>query len=746
VPLPDPVLDPRRYRDILAETVRRIPIHNPEWTNLSDSDPGITLLQLFAFMTESVIYRANRIPERNRQKFLRLLGVGVRPASAARGLVAFAQQAGPLQALTLAAGQELLAGKTPFRTTRGLDVLPVEAAVYYKRRLTGDERTAAEAIWRDLYASFEEPPGDPASLDYYETRTLETPKAGVIVEGLDVGAETVDGLWVALFASRGEDPDAVRQAIAGKTLSLGIVPALDLADIEMEPDRALRKTGRLALAFEMPNTAAPEGTGAAYRRLPAAAEDDPLTYPTVVELTLGDVASLRLWDDLEPLEAGTGDYPPALDDEARADQLITWIRLRLPQEQTTAGGQPAFRVSWVGLNATGVIQRAPVAAELLPGGTGEPDQTATLTNTPVLPDSLRLLVNGEAWTRIDDLNAAPPETQGPAPRLTEGPELVSAPAAAAPNEAARVYALDPESGEIRFGTGLAGARPPRGAVILASYDYGGGPAGMVGIGAISKGPSGLRVTNPVPTWGGAAGETVAEAERRIPGFLANRDRLVSAEDIREITAATPGIALGRIEVLPLLHPDQPGSAAPGVVTVIVIPATDPRNPRAPVPDLLFLTAVCEHLAPRRLLTTELHVRGPTYVDIWVSVAVDVVTGRAQAPVREAVKAAIETFLSPLTGGFAASGWPLGRPVDAAELLVTAARVDGVQRVNRLVLGDSDGERTVPRALGALELPRLAGIAVVTEGDPVPLADLTGTAPAGVAGPAATPVPTVPEFC
>ena len=64
MPLPDPVFDPRKYRDILAEAMRRIPVHNPEWTNHSDSDPGVTLLQLFAFMTESVIYRANRIPLR----------------------------------------------------------------------------------------------------------------------------------------------------------------------------------------------------------------------------------------------------------------------------------------------------------------------------------------------------------------------------------------------------------------------------------------------------------------------------------------------------------------------------------------------------------------------------------------------------------------------------------------------------------------------------------------------------------
>ncbi|MEA2080027.1 MAG: hypothetical protein U9P00_09260, partial [Pseudomonadota bacterium] len=80
MPLPEPITQPLRYQEILSEAVRRVPVHNPEWTNLSDSDPGMTLLQLFAFMTENLAYRADRIPERNRQKFLRLLGVELMPA------------------------------------------------------------------------------------------------------------------------------------------------------------------------------------------------------------------------------------------------------------------------------------------------------------------------------------------------------------------------------------------------------------------------------------------------------------------------------------------------------------------------------------------------------------------------------------------------------------------------------------------------------------------------------------------
>src|ERR671932_2510484 len=101
---PPPTIDSRRYQELLDDALARIPVHNPEWTNFNRSDPGVTLVELFAFMTENLLYRANQIPERNRRKFLTLLGVPLRPAASARGLVAIANERGPLQTITLSAG------------------------------------------------------------------------------------------------------------------------------------------------------------------------------------------------------------------------------------------------------------------------------------------------------------------------------------------------------------------------------------------------------------------------------------------------------------------------------------------------------------------------------------------------------------------------------------------------------------------------------------------------------------------
>ena len=100
MPLTIPAIDDRKYEELRDEGLGRIRVHNPEWTNFHKSDPGVTLVEVFAFLTESLLYRANRIPERNRRKFLKLLGVPLAPATAAHGFVAFSNDRGPLETTT----------------------------------------------------------------------------------------------------------------------------------------------------------------------------------------------------------------------------------------------------------------------------------------------------------------------------------------------------------------------------------------------------------------------------------------------------------------------------------------------------------------------------------------------------------------------------------------------------------------------------------------------------------------------
>ena len=61
MPLPDIQLDDRRFEELFKDAQRRIPRYTPEWTDLNDSDPGITLVQLFAWLAEMLLYRLNRV-------------------------------------------------------------------------------------------------------------------------------------------------------------------------------------------------------------------------------------------------------------------------------------------------------------------------------------------------------------------------------------------------------------------------------------------------------------------------------------------------------------------------------------------------------------------------------------------------------------------------------------------------------------------------------------------------------------
>ena len=73
MPITPPRLDDRSYEDLVDELLARVPAHTPEWAPAEQGDPGRTLLELFAWLADTVLYRANLIPERQRLAFLKLL-------------------------------------------------------------------------------------------------------------------------------------------------------------------------------------------------------------------------------------------------------------------------------------------------------------------------------------------------------------------------------------------------------------------------------------------------------------------------------------------------------------------------------------------------------------------------------------------------------------------------------------------------------------------------------------------------
>lgn len=89
MPIRPPNLDDRRYDDILREARALITQYTPEWTNLSDADPGMTLVQLFAWMTEMIIFRLNQVPDKTYIHFLNFIGEERKPARPAVAPVTF---------------------------------------------------------------------------------------------------------------------------------------------------------------------------------------------------------------------------------------------------------------------------------------------------------------------------------------------------------------------------------------------------------------------------------------------------------------------------------------------------------------------------------------------------------------------------------------------------------------------------------------------------------------------------------
>ncbi|MCI0485450.1 MAG: putative baseplate assembly protein [Blastocatellia bacterium] len=125
IPLPN--LDDRRWTDLVDEGRALIPLYAPEWTDHNIHDPGITLIELFAWIAEMDIYWLNRIPERHRRKFLALVGIVPHPPAASHTVLSFSLPGGT-QSLSLPATVEF-SGRDPFgREVRFRTLDPVTIA------------------------------------------------------------------------------------------------------------------------------------------------------------------------------------------------------------------------------------------------------------------------------------------------------------------------------------------------------------------------------------------------------------------------------------------------------------------------------------------------------------------------------------------------------------------------------------------------------------------------------------------
>ena len=132
--LPVPNLDDRRFQDLVDDAKRLVQQRCPEWTDHNVSDPGVTLIELFAWMTDQLVYRLNRVPDRNYVKFLELIGVSLFPPTAARCPVTFWLSAPQPDVVTIPLGTQVATIRTAtddaiaYTTVEDLPIVPAELA------------------------------------------------------------------------------------------------------------------------------------------------------------------------------------------------------------------------------------------------------------------------------------------------------------------------------------------------------------------------------------------------------------------------------------------------------------------------------------------------------------------------------------------------------------------------------------------------------------------------------------------
>lgn len=759
MPLVPPTLDDRRFADLVDDLVRRIPAHTPEWTNPRLGDPGYTLIELFAWLTDTLLYRANLIPERQRLAFLRLAGVQMRAATAARGVVGVGfgdQTTRPV----LIEPRATLKGAVPFETRDELTILPLTAQAYAKVRLSADDEQKKAALLQDLSLVY----GIRGRARPYVTTPVFL--NGVAdPAGFDFVGRTVDRmLWLALLAPTADLVDEVRGNLGAppegtqRLLNIGLVPSVEVPGALAQ----VGPRGRIPHVWEITSVTS-DGVHETIEYLTLDLVADTtlgLTQRGVVRLALPEPQFIGAPsnDPRQVIDAGVGARPPRIDQPDIATRLVSWLRLRptIPLQ--------ALPLSWIGANAVEVDQRQTLRGVVVGQSDGSGDQTFALPARSIEAESLVVEVDADAgyapWQQVDDV------------------------ALAGRDDA--VYALDAEAGTIRFGDGVRGMIPPEGRrVRVALMRAGGGRAGNVPAGtlkeisALERGAGRVRaklvVQQGVDMIGGDDAESLAEAEERIPALFRHRDRAVTDEDYRRIAAEAPGVRLGRVEVLPRFKPQQRRSDVPGVVTVMVLPQKDGTSAPAPRPDRPLLEAVFAHLDARRPLTTELYVVGTEYVPIAVSVGFEPRDDVAQDEVVFQVREAVRAFLWPLIpGGTAGTGWPLGTTVTDREIEVAVARVPGVLSVDdvriftRETLVPATGTRPAVqrwtivardgRGVGAIrlrpwQLPELLAVAISADGiAPTEIAPAAvggtadGTGAPGADGQDEVAVPLVPEVC
>jgi predicted phage baseplate assembly protein len=644
MPLQDIKLDDRRFEDLVAELRRRIPAYTPEWTDHNESDPGIALIQLFAWLEDMLIWRLNQIPQKALIKFLQLVDIELAPPQPAQAELTFKLTSKDLPFPVL------IEQGTQVGLTSASDGPPVIFETTDNLYAVGTELAAVQVFDGGRYQVVTETnrQGDKSYFAF-----SKEPQAG---------AALYLGFDRAFPAGDNSYPLTIHVGQSGKTPVVaggGSAPSLEPPVLAVWEYWSGDRTRWRPLAVSKDGTDALLKSGVVLFEAPA-------------DWVSTKYGALKKSDDLP----------------------LFWLRYRVDQI-LGQGYESAPRVTDVLVNTIGAINAVSEQSELLGASNGMPNQTFQIANIPVLPkdDSLAGIIevdegdgNGfQTWTEVKDFGNS--DRNSTHYTLNYATGLVSF--------------GDGEKGKIpRWLSADGSNREPADLpnIRVSNYRWGGGARGNAGANSITSLEKAIpfvdSVTNLSPSLGGADEETLEHAQSRAPQTIRTLSRAVTADDFAFLAKQTPGAQIGRAVALPLHRPgatllrqvdgsDGPREVPmPGVVTVVVVPDV-PDEPR-PTPNEQTLKLVAGWLDKHRLLTCELYVVGPQYRKVEIEARIIVDPTAQSGKVADALLQALLAYFHPLTGGQHGTGWEFGRTIYLSETYGQILKIAGVQRIDGTV--------------------------------------------------------------
>ncbi len=639
MPLAVPSLDTRTFDQLVAEAKQRIPRYLPEWTDFNESDPGIVLVELFAWMTEAVLYELNMAPTVLQLKLLALLGFETRPAQPATTELQFTLNPGvdsaivPAQTRVQAASATYADGSpVVFETDRAVVAIgPVLQGVLAQSGAT------ATAFFSDPTKPL------PASFMPYPTA---------------VAANELDAMYLCFVYAKP-------------------FPSVDV-DLAIFLQDAPGDTGSYTCTFGNPPI--PPATWV-WEYVDASNQWRPVNLLSDGTAALYRSGHVQFSFPTPPVQ--TTAFSGATDPVLAPFTTMTgyWVRARL----LSASYEQAPNVAAITTNTAPATAAQTVTNEVVGASTGMAAQTFTLANAPVLPATVAISVDENltggptTWTQVTDFYGSGPDDT--------------------------VYTLDATTATITFGDNHHGAIPlpnpdqPNNIAAL-TYRYGGGAAGNVAVNTITSVQSYVAyvasVTNPIAASGGADEEAQDDAILRAGNDVRSTNRAVTADDFEALALETPGALIARAQALPLTDPAFAGIDVPGSVTVIVVPHRqvddDPTLQTAqtgpPVPNQTTLQAVCAWLDTMRLVTTELHVIGPTYRILSFDATVYCAPSADLGAVSQDLQTMLRALYAPVPAASApagSTGWAWGATAYAAVAFARMMDVPGVTRVDTFAM-------------------------------------------------------------